>query len=451
MSRWCLSGAVLLVCASFAEVAEPDRKDRGKEYLLSRTYSPASISTSAYDNVWKEWGLKEKPADFKHQLLQRYGLHKAPFDNEGYPMGLRLASRPLGLGKALSVTCLVCHGGSIAGKSIVGLGNASLDYQSFYEEFAAADGYKKKPPFQFCNVRGTNEAGSMSVFLLRYREPDLTVRLQPRDLKLQDDLCEDVPAWWHLKKKKTMYYTGGADARSVRSLMQFMMHPFNGPAVITAAEEDFKQIQAFLLTIEPPKYPLAIDMPLAERGKTIFNDNCSKCHGTYGAHASYPNRIVPIKEIGTDRRRCDGISAEVGEFYNQSWFAQEKGWWILRDGYKGMVNEGYQAPPLDGIWATAPYFHNGSVPTVYGVLNSKSRPKLFTRSYRTELSEYDSRQMGWTVQELDKASSKPTISDLEARKVYDTSMSGRGNGGHTYGDKLSEEERMAVIEYLKTL
>lgn len=77
MSRWCLSGAVLLVCASFAEVAEPDRKDRGKEYLLSRTYSPASISTSAYDNVWKEWGLKEKPADFKHQLLQRYGLHKA--------------------------------------------------------------------------------------------------------------------------------------------------------------------------------------------------------------------------------------------------------------------------------------------------------------------------------------------------------------------------------------
>jgi hypothetical protein len=35
--------------------------------------------------------------------------------------------------------------------------------------------------------------------------------------------------------------------------------------------------------------------------------------------------------------------------------------------------------------------------------------------------------------------------------VYDTSRPGQGNGGHTFGDKLSEDERKAVIEYLKTL
>ena len=40
---------------------------------------------------------------------------------------------------------------------------------------------------------------------------------------------------------------------------------------------------------------------------------------------------------------------------------------------------------------------------------------------------------------------------IERRKVYDTTRSGHGNGGHTYGDKLSDAERMAVIEYLKTL
>ena len=43
------------------------------------------------------------------------------------------------------------------------------------------------------------------------------------------------------------------------------------------------------------------------------------------------------------------------------------------------------------------------------------------------------------------------LSPPELRKVYDTTKSGRGNGGHTFGDHLSDAERMAVIEYLKTL
>ena len=67
----------------------------------------------------------------------------------------------------------------------------------------------------------------MAVYLLGFREPNLDRRFNRIDLDLQDDLCEDVPAWWLLKKKKTMYFTGGADARSVRSLMQFMMSPLN--------------------------------------------------------------------------------------------------------------------------------------------------------------------------------------------------------------------------------
>ena len=43
------------------------------------------------------------------------------------------------------------------------------------------------------------------------------------------------------------------------------------------------------------------------------------------------------------------------------------------------------------------------------------------------------------------------MSPYEQRKVYDTTRPGRGNGGHTYGDRLTEDERLAVIEYLKTL
>ena len=108
------------------------------------------------------------------------------------------------------------------------------------------------------------------------------------------------------------------------------------------------------------------------------------------------------------------------------------------------------APPLDGIWATAPYLHNGSVPTLYEVLNSKSRPKLFTRSFKTDEADYDKVKIGWKVTVLEKPTD-PKLPAIERRKVYDTTQPGRSNVGHTYGDELSEEERGAVVEYLKTL
>src|SRR5262249_18011247 len=119
-------------------------------------------------------------------------------------------------------------------------------------------------------------------------------------------------------------------------------------------------------------------------------------------------------------------------------------------GYEVRATKGYQAPPLDGIWATAPYFHNGSAPTVYHVLNSKARPEIFTRSFKTDAEDYDAQKLGWQYSEVTPYPDKKANGD-ELRKIYDTKQPGRGNGGHTFGDKLTDEERMAVIEYLKTL
>lgn len=107
-------------------------------------------------------------------------------------------------------------------------------------------------------------------------------------------------------------------------------------------------------------------------------------------------------------------------------------------------------PPLDGIWATAPYLHNGSVPTVDQVLNSADRPLIFTRSFRGDLAEYDPVRLGVKVTVLER-SPDPRTPAIERRKVYDTARPGRGNGGHTFGDRLTREERTAVVEYLKTL
>jgi mono/diheme cytochrome c family protein len=429
---------------TLAEETKP-AAERGREILLGRVFVPPNWSAKAYDNVWKQWGIAEKPADYAQAVQERYGLHPAPFDNNGLPMGLREA-RGL-LGKGIAVDCLLCHGGAIAGQSYIGLGNASLDIQSLYDDLAAGDGLMRGTPFTFSNVRGTSEAGAMAVYLLQYRDAELNVQA-PAALGYRTDLCEDAPAWWLLKKKRTMYHTGSTPARSVRALMQFMLTPFNSGEYVKSQEPAFADLQAYLLSLEPPRYPFPIDEERAAQGKLLFEQNCAKCHGTYGPDGSYPNKIIPLETIDTDPTRADGFSDKVAEHYNRSWLAREEG--LAQKADQATAHRGYQAPPLDGVWATAPYFHNGSAPTVYHVLNSTARPRIFTRSYRTEKEDYDPVQLGWRVTVLDRPADAG-LSGLERRKVYDTTQPGRGNGGHPFGDDLTEAERLAVIEYLKTL
>jgi len=452
MARWHLVAGILVGGAILAPIAlatEPAALERGKRALLGRAFTPALFSLKAYDDAWRLWGTgrSEPPLPYDSAFRDRYGLHPPPYDNGKYPMGLRESSSLL-MGKGLTTDCLICHGSSIAGKSYIGLGNASLDFQALFEDLSKDGPTRGRTPFVFSNVRGTSEAGSMAVYLLGFREPDLAVRYPRLDLDLLPNLCEDVPAWWLLKKKKTMYHTGATNARSARSLMSFMLHPFNSAKTFEQEEATFQDIQAYLLSLEAPKYPYAIDQALAMKGEALFKETCTRCHGTYGAQWTYPNRIVPLDVIGTDRTRYDGITRKFGDYYNKSWLAHEKT--AVGNGYPVTVTEGYQAPPLDGIWATAPYFHNGSVPTVYHVLNSKARPRIFTRSYRTDADAYDPVKLGWKVQVLPRGPA-PSLPAYERRKVYDTTQPGRGNGGHTFGDELSEAERMAVIEYLKTL
>jgi hypothetical protein len=157
---------------------------------------------------------------------------------------------------------------------------------------------------------------------------------------------------------------------------------------------------------------------------------------------------VPLETIGTDPVLAESVSAINLDYLNKSWLARQIG----PDGkpYRFHPHRGYQAPPLDGVWATGPYFHNGSVPTVYHVLNSRARPKIYTRSYRTEKKDYDPIKLGWKIQVLDRPPN-PGLSGYERRKIYDTTQRGRHNTGHPFGDKLTEKERWAVIEYLKTL
>jgi mono/diheme cytochrome c family protein len=339
---------------------------------------------------------------------------------------------------------VVCHGGSIGGKSYVGLGNTQLDLKALLFELTIADG--RRPPFStfvLNSSRGTNNAGQVAAALLSLRNRDLSIRSFP--LPLGVNLPEmDTPAWWHLKRKKTMYYDGRTDSRSVRTNMQFLLGEKNLDE-LKALEPAFRDLQAFLASLEPPRYPFHVDPAKAARGRATFEKSCARCHGTYGENGQYPNKIVPLEVIGTDRARFDGLSDRLKAHYNATWLGAD----YPVDGKR----IGYQAPPLDGIWATAPYLHNGSVPTLELVLHSSARPGRFTRPPSTDFEHYDSTHVGWKFREVshDELLSTARRSPFEAKFIVDTSRFGMSNSGHTFGDKLSEGERMDLIEYLKML
>ena len=119
----------------------------------------------------------------------------------------------------------------------------------------------------------------------------------------------------------------------------------------------------------------------------------------------------------------------------------------------GAIVPHYRARPLDGVWATAPYLHNGTVPTLHELLDSSSRPARFTRPPSTDFSHYDTNHVGWKFAEVSREDQASTTkrSPFQAKFIVDTSRFGMGNQGHTFGDALTEKERMDVIEYLKTL
>ena len=223
--------------------------------------------------------------------------------------------------------------------------------------------------------------------------------------------------------------------------MQFMLVPENGPSAFQQWESDFRDVAAYLASLRPPRYPFAIDRELAARGAVLFGETCSDCHGTYGDRPSYPNRIIPIEEVGTDGVRLAALTPQNRRAYHHSWFAE------FGSHTTNMEPGGYIAPPLDGIWASAPYFHNGSVPTLWHVLESQARPQVWRRQPG---APYDQQRVGIPVETFERLPSSIRRPDV-LRTYFNTAKSGKSAKGHTFPDTLTRDEKRAVLEYLKTL
>jgi hypothetical protein len=112
------------------------------------------------------------------------------------------------------------------------------------------------------------------------------------------------------------------------------------------------------------------------------------------------------------------------------------------DPYASLLS--YKARSLNGIWATAPYLHNGSVPTLYDLLLPKRGPKdAANGEYRPDKFQVGSREF-----DPDRVG---LISSGYSGFTFDTSHRGNSNAGHAYGTGLDKENRLDLLEYLKSL
>jgi mono/diheme cytochrome c family protein len=105
--------------------------------------------------------------------------------------------------------------------------------------------------------------------------------------------------------------------------------------------------------------------------------------------------------------------------------------------YAGLV---YKARPLNGVWATAPYLHNGSVPTLWSLLQT---PETRPVEFRVGNREFDPVNVGYNT-ELG-----PSI--FNVLDVDGNTIAGNANSGHTYGTALTNDDKWALVEYMKTL
>jgi hypothetical protein len=249
-------------------------------------------------------------------------------------------------------------------------------------------------------------------------------------------------------------------------------------------------LNPFINNLPPPPYPFAIDKTKARRGKAVFEAaRCADCHKPKNAE------IFPLSKLGVDGNRSR-VNTDVSR-YGLAGLVMEScrifmrknpgnDWCLPRDGEARVINDtaaayddyfkdtpgrvragsnGYKADMLHGIWAQAPYLHNGSVPTLLQLMCPDTRPEKFKRG----ILYYDQKMVGFEWQIAPRQRYGPY--DTILVKEYDTNKSSRSNGGHDFAARLCPDtsgldpvrdrreivERVLesdvgdLLEYLKTM
>lgn len=381
-------------------------------------------------------------------------------DNIDVPYGFTAVDAFNGV-RVIAPNCFACHAQELNGELIIGLGNSLSDYTmdqtSFVNsangvltftygadspEFEAYQPLRKatlaSAPQLVAPFKGVNSASKLTAVLAAHRDPETLAWLDEAAFPINNDnLPSDVPAWWNLKKKNAMFLDASARGDFRKYTMASSLLTMSGVEKAEEVYDNFDDVLAYIYSLEAPVYPENVDIVLAETGGDIFYENCAKCHGTYDASGdTYPNLFVETSTVQTDPQYTirNGGETDFLDWWNISWFGTS------HEAAYFEFEEGYYAPPLDGIWATAPYLHNGSIPDLATFLDSSKRPTYWKRDFNNP--QYNEDNTGWIYEEVMAGG------DTD---VYDTTIEGYGKQGHYFADGFTEDERTALLEYLKTL
>jgi mono/diheme cytochrome c family protein len=400
------------------------------------------------------------------------GIFWKDADHDQPPVGF-VRTSILGI-EAYAPNCAVCHAGKFNGQVVAGLPNLDFDVQLLthtlqtallsgrltvdaVNEVATKNGrpmgaidraklgvvlgiakaaFAKRPVGWFHNDVGPGRSDALAGW--------------KRTLGVNDEhtiTWVDLPAIFNQRlKQKTLYdgsVTGDFAARIMLTELQ-KGRPIREPLL---HREVFDDLVAYMeKKLEPPKYPFPVDATLAQTGRTVFEKTCSKCHGTYGENPTYPNKRIDVERVGTDPERAlamtDGVVKALEAHEYKRFLKVEP-------------KLAYMPPALNGVYMTAPYLHNGSVPTLWHMLQDpEKRPLAFYRRW----NEFDPKHVGIACEEVKvddgvECAPDPTQKKHDPRTVfrYDTRKKGNRNTGHPFASTLSDDEKTALLEYLKTI
>jgi hypothetical protein len=198
------------------------------------------------------------------------------------------------------------------------------------------------------------------------------------------------------------------------------------------------RIKEWLDSLPPPPYPFekTSDGQVLARGEAVYRQYCFECHDFKGKDVG---KVTPLEEIGTDEHRLNSYTQKLCSLQ----LDYGKGYpWEFKFFRK---TNGYANVPLDGIWARAPYLHNGSVPTMWDLLTPAEHRNNNQPSFYRGHGVYDKTNMGF----------RADMGSINGRKtfLYVIAEPGNSNKGHTgarYGTDMPEADKWALIEYLKT-
>ncbi len=236
-----------------------------------------------------------------------------------------------------------------------------------------------------------------------------------------------------------------AHRNRLAAITSFFTVPSMGQSPRTAHREIPVAERAFawLETRRPQAFPGAIDRASAARGGVVYARNCASCHGTYSGPTEHP-RLERFPNwhgrVGSDPARAAAFTTDLTRY------AATGGYGAVMD---ARPTGEYAATLLSGVWATAPYMHNGSVPTLAQFLLLEPRSDRFLVGGH----RLDFRAVGIAGEVRGDLRGYPAgYTPWSQPAVFDTRQAGRSNRGHeAQVEGLTVAERWDLIEYLKGL